>query len=164
MPGEAGKGSGGMRIAKGEILWISAFSLLSIVLDRITKLWIDRSLYPGQSIPVLDNVLWITYTRNKGIAFGLFSGLSHVLGVLSLLALLFFLLLYGKIPYRKLDVQAGCGMIVGGAIGNLLDRLAFGYVIDFIDFRVWPVFNVSDIAICVGIGLILLEMAREGKG
>lgn len=152
-----------MRISKGEIFWITAFSLLSIALDRITKIWIDRSLHPGESIRVLDNMLWITYVRNKGVVFGLFSGLAPVLSIISFIALLIFLVFYGKIPYRNLDVQAGCGMIIGGAIGNLIDRMAFGYVMDFIDIRVWPVFNVSDIAICIGIGLILLRLVRQGE-
>lgn len=152
-----------MKISKGEISWITAFALLSIALDRITKIWVDRSLHPGESIRVLDNVLWITYVRNKGVVFGLFSGLAPVLSIISFIALLVFLIFYGKISYRKLDVQAGCGMIIGGAIGNLIDRTAFGYVVDFIDIRVWPVFNVSDIAICIGIGLILLRLIRQGE-
>lgn len=133
--------------------------------DRLTKLWARRWLLPRASVAVLP-FFHLTYVENTGAAFGIgfsrnafFAGLSIVL-----LGVLFYLQRAWR--GRSVWLQLGLLLVTGGALGNLYDRLAYGYVVDFLDFRVWPVFNVADSCVTIGAcclawGLRLDE--RDGK-
>lgn len=137
------------------LIWLP---LLVLALDRLTKMQVVARMTEGESIPVIENVFHLTYVLNPGAAFGM---LPHnrsfflAIGVAAVLAIVW---MRKDILSEGWRVRTGMALFLGGAVGNLWDRTLTGLVIDFFDFRVWPVFNVADIAICTGVGLILWDM------
>ena len=125
-------------------------------LDRFFKILIVRTFPEGGGFAVLPGILYITRVSNTGAAFGMLKH-SGLLLVLASAGAIFFLAL-GLLRDRNPWPWA---LVMAGALGNLYDRLRFGFVIDFLDLRVWPVFNVADISICVGVGLLLLGLVRK---
>ena len=120
-----------------------------------------HSKYPFQSIPLIKNIFHITIVFNKGAAFGILQKSGTFLIYVSILfILLLFFLLKREKTKSKLFLVA-CGLIIGGALSNLWDRLFLGYVIDYIDLRIWPVFNLSDSCITVGAGFLLWDSYKE---
>jgi len=112
----------------------------------------------GESRPVFPGAFHLTLIQNQGIAFGLFHDSGAVLFALITVSIAVLALLgLGTAPARLLT-HAGIGLILGGALGNWVDRIRVGAVIDFLDFRVWPVFNLADSAITLGVGLFLWEL------
>ena len=146
---------------------IAAFGL---VFDQLTKLYVDRTMQLFQSIPVLDNFFHITYVRNRGAAFSFLSHASwrlpFFIGV-SLIAAIVIIIAYNKLRDDQRLAQVSLAMIFSGAVGNLIDRVRLGEVIDFLDAHWyqhhWPAFNVADSLICVGVFLLALDMLREEK-
>lgn len=126
-------------------------SLLIILLDQISKYIIDIFLNPHESIALIENILHITYVQNFGAAFSILQGKTLFFTVVSLIIIILMIYIVFKIPITKKSHRLVFSMIVGGAVGNLIDRIRFGYVIDFIDFRIWPVFNIADCAIVIGV-------------
>lgn len=143
------------------------FILLSvgtIIADRLTKLWIVRLLpVPGQEIHVLGTALSFTHVHNTGGAFGLFSNFNFLFVIVGILVPVLILIFFRKLLGKGVGWSIGTGLILGGAVGNLIDRLLYGHVIDFIDVHFWPIFNVADIGITVGIGILFLLILREGN-
>jgi len=130
---------------------------LTLVADQLTKLLVSAAFSPGTSLPVLPPVLYLTYVRNTGAAFGLLRGHHAFFIVCSLLVIGWIVWeLRGK-PSLDASSRWGFALVLGGAAGNLIDRLRLGYVIDFIDLRLWPVFNVGDTAITVGVSLLMWQ-------
>jgi signal peptidase II len=135
---------------------ITTFSI--VIIDRVTKLFFSELLSYGESLPIIRNVLHMTLVHNTGIAFGFFKDQGIVFIVIPVIAI--FLLIFNIYYYRQNDEALSrvyiiaFSLILGGAIGNLIDRIVYGHVIDFIDFRIWPVFNVADSAITIGAGMI----------
>lgn len=126
-------------------------------MDQLVKRIIVANLSLAQSIPVIQDIFHITYIRNTGAAFSLMDGMQWFLvlfPVLLVVAAVAFLLIKRKSAHPLL--LASVAMIAGGGIGNLIDRVAYGYVVDFFDFRIFPIFNVADIFVCVGCGLMIL--------
>ena len=121
-----------------------------LILDRLSKAWIRHHFQLGESRPV-TSWFYLTFVANTGSAFGLFQGNNRALLTLALIIL--GALLYGA---RGLTERGGflgalgVALVLGGAVGNVIDRVHYGQVIDFLDFRVWPVFNIADSAITVG--------------
>jgi signal peptidase II len=145
-------------------------SLAVLFLDQWTKGLITRTFDVHQSSTVMANFFDITYVRNSGAAFGLFASVDSSLKaiILNTVAILVFLVVSGyalRTPHRSVRLQVGFALILGGAVGNLLDRVRFGYVVDFLDFSIaghhWPAFNVADSAICIGVGLLFLDMLHS---
>lgn len=138
---------------------ITTFSV--IFFDRITKLFFSDLLAYGESLPVIRNVLHMTLVHNTGIAFGFFKNQGIVFIVIPVIAI--FLLAFNIYYYRQNNEAldrvyiVAFSLILGGAFGNLVDRIVYGHVIDFIDFRVWPVFNIADSAITIGAVLIAFK-------
>jgi signal peptidase II len=129
-----------------------------VLLDRILKLFFLNVLSLGESIPVIRNMFHFTLVHNTGIAFGLFKNQGFFFLVVSLIAIFVFTwLLYHQAKAQTLSraSRIAFSLIIGGALGNFIDRLQFGFVVDFIDFRIWPVFNIADSAITIG-ALILV--------
>ncbi|MFH2013154.1 MAG: signal peptidase II [Pseudomonadota bacterium] len=133
--------------------------LVIILLDQFSKLYIDRVMPLHSSITILKNFIHITYIRNSGIAFGIFA--SHAAGlkvifflITSIIAILIIFFLLRSLKNTQTSLMVSLSMIMGGAIGNLIDRVRLGEVIDFIDLHWysyhWPAFNVADSAITVG--------------
>lgn len=127
-----------------------------ILLDQAVKLLIRGTMYVGESISVIGNFFAITYVQNRGAAFSLFTGKGVFLTVVPFAALL--AAIWYMERHRSAHVTLGLAlqMIIAGGFANLIDRVALGYVTDMFDFRVWPVFNVADICICVGCAILVL--------
>ena len=166
-------------------LWLVLGSIISVWLDQWSKAWAAATLYTGNAagpggVPVnlaelqtkvIEVSSWFNYrlVGNKGAAWGIFKDLPETLrvpffAILSTFALVVLLVVYYKSHGQKL-MQTALILICGGAIGNLIDRLQIGYVIDFIDWHYgphhWPTFNVADISISVGVGLMIIDMIRQ---
>lgn len=126
-----------------------------VALDQFTKALVMKSMVPGQSIPIVQDVFHLTYVLNPGAAFGILSNQRAFLlitGAVLILATAYF---YPLLKKSDGYLQFGATAILSGAVANLIDRLQTGYVVDFFDFRIWPVFNVADIAIVVGMGFMI---------
>ncbi len=140
------------------IAFIISISIL--VLDQLTKKLICLNFLPGQSQPIIKNIFHLTLVYNKGIAFGLFLGTVVISVFISVMVIILLIVSVIKIKGPELILKIAFSLILGGAAGNLVDRIRFGYVIDFLDFRVWPVFNVADIAITIGAGLLIVYLFK----
>ena len=134
------------------------------ILDRFSKIWIDRSMDLYESIPVLPDIFHITYVRNPGGAFGLLASRPGFFILANLLIIALLIYIYREIRPAPLIMTIAVGLLIGGACGNLYDRIAFGTVLDFLDFRIWPVFNVADIGIVTGTGLLAIFLLKESWG
>ncbi len=124
----------------------------------------------NESVPVIDGLFNITYVRNTGVAFGIFSSISSpakslLLSVFTAFAAVVVVTYSVRSPARNRLLQVALALILGGALGNLYDRIAYGYVVDFLEFYVrtyhWPSFNVADSAISIGVLLLALEIIRN---
>lgn len=130
-----------------------------IIFDRIVKHNIAANMIPLQSEPVIANIFHITYIQNSGAAFSMWQGQWIVLVGLPVVAIIIGLvLIYLKRDKWTRTMLVAVSFICGGGLGNLIDRISMGYVVDMFDFRVFPVFNIADIFICVGCGLLILDM------
>jgi signal peptidase II len=141
---------------------LGILAAIIIVVDHFTKTWIASHFLPGESRIVIPHVLYLTYVQNYHGAFGLFGTHPLLLTAVASIVLISFYLWYRR-EGASLAVHVAFALIFGGAVGNIIDRLRFGYVHDFIDFRVWPVFNVADSAITVGVCILLIQMLVHEK-
>ena len=139
-----------------------------VAADQLSKIWVRSHLAVGQSLPE-TGWLRLTYVRNTGAAFGLFQGQSFLLTVVGLVGtailLGYALFIYRRFPISTLG-EVALGLVLGGTVGNLIDRLRFGYITDFVNLGFWPTFNVADSAIVVGAIIFtysLILAARTGK-
>lgn len=163
----------GPRRVKESAIYRAAYFLVSLavlVLDQWSKGIITRVFEVHQSRPVIGGLFDITYVRNSGAAFGLFASVDSSVKaiVLNSVAVLVFLVVSAyalRSSHKSVRLQLGFALILGGAVGNLLDRVRFGYVVDFLDFSIsghhWPAFNVADSAICVGVAFLFFDMLRS---
>ena len=135
---------------------------LVIVLDQITKRVVMTTFLPGESRIVVPHVFWLTYVQNHRGAFGLFGGHPLFMAAIALGVVILFYTWYRQ-DGANAPTHIIFGLILGGAIGNIIDRLRFGYVVDFFDLHWWPVFNVADSAISVGIISLLLLLAFHDR-
>jgi signal peptidase II len=130
-------------------------SFVVILLDYISKYYIKTVMAEGVSIPVVDGVFHITYVLNSGAAFGLLANQRGLFIGAAFVLLAVLLGLLKQLKKQSFCLRIGFSLIAGGALGNLIDRVNVGQVVDFLDFRVWPVFNIADAAICIGAGCVL---------
>ena len=128
--------------------------LIILFLDQLSKLIVIKNLSANQSRPIIKGLLYVTFVRNRGAAFGILKNQLPLFIFTALFAVVLIFLVISKKRQRPLILNISLGLILAGAIGNLIDRLFLGYVVDFIDFRIWPVFNVADSAITVGAVLL----------
>lgn len=126
--------------------------------DQITKFYATSYLETGKSVSIFGGILDLTLVKNTGGVFGIFQGLNNFYIFLSIIFLIFIGIYYKKFSQEKLLLEIGLIVIIAGAVGNLLDRIRYGYVIDFIDIKVWPVFNFADVGIVCGCMLILYSL------
>ena len=138
------------------------FSVATIVLvlDQLTKYLALWWLKPQGSIPVIRGVFHLSFVENTGIAFGFFQGHPEILSYVILASVLCLLCGSWFLRNQKLAERMAYGFIVGGAAGNLIDRVRFQHVIDFLDFRIWPVFNFADSFITIGVCLFIYFSLR----
>ena len=137
-------------------------ALLALAADQITKVIVRATVEPRETIEVFPG-FDISRVTNEGIAFGLFPGRQGAVAVLTVAALCAIAVALAGLVARNATVAAGAGLLVGGSLGNLIDRLAHGEVTDFLDPARWPAFNVADCCITVGAVLIVLGLMREGE-
>lgn len=149
-------------------VWHLAAALAVVAADRVSKGLVQEHIAPYRSIPIVPGLFDLTYVENPGGVFGIFKGLDEGLRAILFTAVpavaIALIAIYSRsVPAAHRLTQYSLALILGGAIGNLSDRLWLGYVVDFLDFywrsHHWPAFNVADSAICVGVGLLMLEAA-----
>lgn len=150
---------------KNKIIFL--VSIIVFIVDIISKILVSNFMLEDQSIKIINNFLYFTYAKNTGIAFSFLEG--NMLFIISM-TLIIVVLLIKYVYNKKLDLKEkiSYGLVLGGAIGNLFDRIVYGYVIDFIDVYIfgydYPIFNVADSCVVVGIILILLlSFKSEGS-
>jgi len=160
--------------ARGDKRWLMVvIAALVVVLDRLSKLWVEAHIKLGGAIKVIPNVFRLTHVLNTGAAFSMFEGATspnlvrNMLVGFSVLAVLVVMGLLWKMGRTITMTSVALSLILGGAIGNLYDRIRFAYVVDFLEVHIyhyhWPDFNVADSAIVVGACLLLLEMMFPRK-
>ncbi|MEI7999147.1 MAG: signal peptidase II [Candidatus Omnitrophota bacterium] len=137
-----------------------------VVIDRFSKIFFSHLLDLNESLIIIKNFLYFTLVHNTGIAFGLLKDCGFVFFIVPVV--LIFLLIYNIYYYRHAQELSriyitAFSLILGGAVGNLIDRISLGYVVDFIDFRIWPVFNIADSAITIGAIIILFKCIPSQK-
>jgi signal peptidase II len=159
-------------------VFLAFVAVATLACDVATKAWAARRLdaYPGV-VEVWNNHLTLVLARNRGGAWGLLQSTSENVRrpfflLVSVAAIAFIMTLYRRLLPRQRALRWGLPLVLGGALGNVLDRIRYGQVIDFIDVHVlwkgadrhWPTFNVADIAICVGVGLMAIDMFTSKRG
>ena len=132
--------------------------IIIFIVDQLVKHLVVSGMHLGESIPVVKGIFHITYVLNPGAAFGMLEHQRWVFILVAVAVLLLAGIFYSWLKKESALLQTGAGLLLGGAVGNLVDRIQTGLVVDFLDFRVWPVFNIADIAICVGAGILILDM------
>ncbi len=136
-------------------------AILITLIDQVTKTLVRYSFALGESRPMIDGFFHLTYLRNTGAAWGMLRGYNLELTLLSMIVLVVIALFRRSIMSDTWEHRLALGLLVGGILGNLIDRIRLGYVVDFFDFHIagyhWPVFNVADSAICVGVGIYIVS-------
>lgn len=133
-------------------------AFLVFAFDLFIKFLVSSHLLYGRSIPVIKGVLNLTYVRNPGGAFGLFPGQRLPLILIGIAICAVVIYFYTKAKKEDALLKVYLAIIFGGSVGNLFDRIFFGHVIDYLDFRIFPVFNFADIAINLGVFLVILDL------
>ena len=137
---------------------------LIFLADRLSKYLVMANMTEGQSIPLIPPFLYVTYVQNRGAAFGFLQGQVALLSAIAVVCLLFIITQWNKIMAKSSFVRWGVLIALAGALGNLLDRLRWGAVIDFLDIRIF-IFNVADVAIVLGVALLFWEvLVHDRKG
>ncbi|QQS46144.1 MAG: signal peptidase II [Acidobacteriota bacterium] len=147
-------------------------TIIVLAIDQLTKYWAVKSLKPVLMIEVIPGFFRFTYATNRGVAFSLFAdsemNVPVIFAVISIIAALVVLLYLARTPPGRMLTSTALSLLLAGIIGNLIDRIRLGEVIDFIDVHLadkytWPTFNIADSAICVGAILLALEMIRDER-
>lgn len=137
--------------------------ILFLIADQAVKHLVRTTMVEGQSIPVIENIFHITYIENPGAAFGILANQRMLFLILTALIVGVMVYLYFSLRNKKSLTAISLGIVVSGAIGNFIDRFMQGTVTDFLDFRIWPIFNIADICICVGLALICYFVIIKGE-
>lgn len=148
-------------------------SVLVLLADQASKLWAYARLRLGSELQIVDGFFKLSYAENPGIAFGIFAEADTALKTwglagVSLLAIGLVFYFLTRTPSGKVIISVALAVLLGGIVGNLVDRVRLGVVIDFIEVYVgdyhWPTFNIADAAICIGAALLSLDMVRDSSG
>lgn len=134
-----------------------------LVLDQVTKALVRTSLSPGESIPLFGGLVDLTYVRNTGAAFSLLEGRQWLFATVSVVFVSIMLAWWWRERPEGRWLNFGMGLLAGGAVGNLIDRVFIGAVTDFVDVHFWPVFNVADSAVLVGVGVLMVHILLEDR-
>ncbi|MEC9107392.1 MAG: signal peptidase II [Chloroflexota bacterium] len=147
-------------LLKDKLFWTLFPSIF--LFDQITKYLVYKNLALGQSIPD-DFIIKITYARNTGTAFSLFSSYGSLLLIISIFVAVFFTVYFLMIEKPKLTMRLFISLVVAGALGNIIDRVRFGYVNDFIDVGFWPIFNIADSSISIALTIYFIDLIFLNK-
>lgn len=129
-----------------------------VIIDQGIKYYVQSHMTLGMSIPVINGVFHITYILNPGAAFSILENQTTLLVAVTVGMLVALTYYYRHIAAGPWLLRLGVGLLVGGAIGNLIDRVTTGYVVDFLDLRIWPVFNFADVAIVTGVSCLMYTL------
>lgn len=143
--------------------FLISFFIFCLALDQITKFYIEAHMVIGEQISIIPHYFYLTYIKNPGAAFGLLANFQILFIIIAILILSLYIFYIKKILKYKMIYRLGITMVVAGAIGNMIDRVRINYVIDFFDLKVWPIFNVADIFICIG-SVIVIYYILMGEG
>ena len=130
--------------------------------DQLLKYLVHKNMFLGQSIPIIGEVIKLTYVRNTGVAFSLFVGFSPYLAIAGLVVTLGVIYLHYRIPAKNFSMQIALAFILGGSLGNLIDRIFRSYVVDYMDITIWPVFNLADVMINIGAIMLAFKLIEKG--
>lgn len=137
-----------------------------VLLDQLTKIQIENNFFVGDTIEIISNFFHITYVQNRGIAFGVFQGKINAISIATTIAIIGIIIYFFK-NFKKIEVieRIAYMVIISGSIGNMIDRIFRGYVVDMLDFRgIWQyVFNLADVYINIGVALIFLDILLKLK-
>lgn len=136
-------------------------ALTTLILDQLTKYLVVQNMEVSQSIPIIPQIFHLTFVKNVGAAFGILANRIPFFIIVGVAAIILIILFYFKLKAENRLLRIALALVLGGALGNLLDRVRLGYVVDFFDFRIWPVFNVADCAIVIGMVLVIWEILRN---
>ncbi len=140
-------------------LFLILSGIIILIADQAIKIFLASFLKPSETIPVIKNIFHITLVFNTGCAFGLLKNQSvSIFIIISLLAVGFLIYSLKRLKEKGGIFKLAAILIIAGSLSNLIDRVRLGYVIDFLDFRVWPVFNLGDTAITIGVSIFILEL------
>ena len=144
------------------LVWLTMIAVWGI--DRLLKVWVQGQFIPNESIVFIPKFFHLTFVLNPGAAFGLFAGRTWIFIVTAVIVLIAVVIAQFRISREEKLIRLAFGMIGGGALGNLYDRVAIGRVVDYLDFQVWSyVFNFADSMIVIGVGLLLIEFYRQER-
>jgi signal peptidase II len=138
-------------------LALAAIALAAIVADQVTKRVVATNLRPGEGVHIVGPFA-IRHVQNSGIAFGLFSNATSAVVVVTAIAIGWMLVYFARSGARHPVLPVALGLVIGGSLSNLTDRVRLGYVTDFLDFRYWPAFNLADSFIVIGVGILLAAL------
>lgn len=137
--------------------------ILFLLLDQGVKLFVRSHMELGQSIPVISGIFHLTYIENPGAAFGILGGQRILFLLLTAVITSIMFYLYLCLKNKRSFTALSLGLVISGALGNFIDRFFRVTVTDFFDFRIWPVFNIADICICVGLALLCYQLILKGE-
>ncbi|MBQ2014087.1 MAG: signal peptidase II, partial [Peptococcaceae bacterium] len=137
--------------------------LVFLVLDQLLKYWIRSNMTIGQSIPVISGIFHITYIENPGAAFGILANHRILFLLLTIAITGIMVYLYLSLRNKKSLAALSLGLVISGAAGNFIDRFLRGTVTDMFDFQIWPIFNIADICICIGIAILCYVLIFKGE-
>ena len=147
-------------VAVAVINWEKTLFLGIIALDQISKIRVENSMALGESIPIIEKFFYLTYTLNPGAAFGILPNQRAFFLLIGLALLIVFIIFYPRLNQMEKLLKFGIILGVSGSIGNLIDRIQTGYVIDFLDFKIWrAIFNIADVAIVCSMFIIFYFVA-----
>ena len=137
-------------------------STVVVILDQVVKYFIRHSFIEGKSVSIIPHIVSFTYVQNRGAAFGFFQNSRLFIIVIGILSAIFIL---AELKFFCINgiVSFGSALLFGGILGNLIDRIFLGFVTDFIDFHFWPVFNIADACIDVGLAILIIYFIYHGE-
>ena len=148
------------------MIFYLVITVLLVLIDQIVKILVERHMFFGDTISIVDGFLHLTYVQNRGIAFGIFQGKVDIISIATVIAIIGIIVYFLKnVKKSNLFEKAAYVFIISGAVGNMIDRLTRGYVVDMIDFRgIWSfVFNIADVYINLGVILLLLDLLLKRR-
>lgn len=144
---------------------IALVSVIVIVIDVISKVLVQSFLTYNSRVTIIANFFYLNYVKNTGAAFSILEGSTYILTIIGVIVILYLIYYIKKNKItNKFDI-IGFGLLIGGAISNIIDRIAYGYVIDFLDFNIFnynfPIFNIADVCIVLGILILIINTLRR---
>ena len=136
-------------------------AIIWLVLDQVSKYYVMNHFAIGESVSVIQNVFHLTYIIKRGAAFGMLANQRWFFLVVALILIIVYAIYHKKVNRGPISLRIGSALLISGAIGNGIDRYVLHGVVDFFDFRIWPIFNVADIGICVGVACIIYHLLRN---